>query len=95
MSTLKSWGIPVLLANACRYVRIQQIVAKYNLRMLYSTDFILGTLIIIGLQIIPSSKVIWTLCQRDIVKITNICNIKTEKVPRGIKGEKSRKDSSS
>ena len=95
MPTLKSLGIPVLLANACRYVRIQQTVAKYNLRMLYPTDFTLGTLIIIGLQIIPSSKVIWTLCQRDIVKITNICNIKTEKVLRGIKGEKSRKDTSS
>ena len=85
----------VLLENACRYVGIQQTVAKYLLRMLYPTDFTLGTLIIIDLQIIPSSRVIWTLCQRDIVKITNICNIKTEKVPRGIKGEKSRKDTSS
>ena len=94
MPTLKSWGVPVLFANAW-YVGIQQTVAKYHLRMLYPTDFTLGTLIIIDLQIIPSSRVIWILCQRDIVKITNICKIKTEKVLRDIKGEKSRKDTSS
>ena len=64
MPTLKSLGIPVLLANAFRYVGIQQTVAKYNLRMLYPMDFTLGTLIIIDLQIIPSSRVIWNLLSK-------------------------------
>ena len=60
MPTLKSLGILLLLATAWMYVGIQQNVAKYNLRMLYPTDFTLGALIIIDLQIIPSSRVIWT-----------------------------------
>ena len=64
MPTLKSWGISVLLANACRYMGLQQTVGKYNLRMLYPTDFTLGTLIIIDLQIIPSSMVIWNLLSK-------------------------------
>ena len=43
-----------MLANACRYVGIQQTVAKYNLRMLYPTDFTLGTLIIIFCRLSPA-----------------------------------------
>ena len=46
MPTLKMWGMPDLLANACRYVSLQQTVAKYNWKMLIITNFRLYTVII-------------------------------------------------
>ena len=59
--TLKRWGIYVLLAHASKYVGLQQTFVKYNWILLIPTDFRHGTLIIIDVQIIPSSRVIWTL----------------------------------
>ena len=58
--------------NKCEFTRTRQIIryratakkTKFNLRMLYPTDFTLGTLIIIDLQIIPSSRVIWNLLSK-------------------------------